>query len=120
MGLMVLVPILTVALLGCCGIVAGLRPSRHDPPTRLVTVLILDSAPVALALCTLFGDEWFAQLRQAFDSDGFVVAGALALVAVSGAVLLVPAWGYALGRALNYARFRARVRLAKSRVSPPL
>jgi hypothetical protein len=119
MGLIILVLILTVALLGSCGFVAGLRPSRHDPPTRLVAVLILYSIPVALAVCILFRDQWFAQFRRAFDPEGFVVAGALALVALSGAVVLVPAWGCALGRTLNYVRFRTGVRLTNRRVSPP-
>jgi hypothetical protein len=51
MGLIILVLVLTVALLGSCGFVAGLRPSRHDPPTRLVAVLILYSVPIVLAVC---------------------------------------------------------------------
>ena len=120
MGLIMLVLFLTFTLLGSCGFVAGLRPARHDPPTRLVAVLILYSAPVVLAVCIELSGQWFAQLRRAFDPEGFVLATTLALVAAGGTVVLVPAWGYALGRTLIYARFRARTRLSKSRVSPPL
>jgi cation transporter-like permease len=120
MGLILLVLILTVALLGFCGFVAGLRPSRHDPPTRLVAVLILYSVPVALAIYIPFSDQWFARLRLAFDPKGLAIAAVLSLVDIVGVVALVPAWGYALGRTLTYARLRTGARLAKSRGSPPL
>lgn len=72
--MIMLVLVLTVALLGSCGFVAGLRPSRHDPPTRLVAVLILYSVPVGLAVCIELSGQWFAQLRRAFDPEGLVLA----------------------------------------------
>ena len=95
---------LVVALLATCGFVAGLRPSRKHAPTRLIRVLGLFSLPWVLAVSTLLSDGWMTSLRRRFDPDGFALAIGLALVTAGGFVILVPAWGYAMGRIVNWAR----------------
>ena len=103
---------LVVVLLGACGVVAGLRPSRHDLPTRLFMTLAFYSALVGLALFILFHDDWMALLRGRFDPEGLALGFVLGLVSVGGILFLGPAWGYAIGRTLNWAR--APVRRSKN------
>jgi hypothetical protein len=99
---------LVVILLGACGVVAGLRPSRHDRPTRLLMTLAFYSALVGLALFILFRDDWMAWLRERFDPEGLALGFVLGLVSVGGILFLGPAWGYAIGRTLNWARAPVR------------
>jgi hypothetical protein len=61
---------LVMMILGACGFIVGQRPSRSDPPVRLVGVLILYSLPVILAVCVQLRDDWMARLRGWFDPKG--------------------------------------------------
>ena len=97
---------LLVVLLGACGFVAGLRPSRRDRPDRLLAILALYSTPVGLAACVLISDKWMARLREWLDPKGLALMISFAIVAVVGSVVLTPAWGYAMGRTLSWARSR--------------
>jgi hypothetical protein len=99
---------LVVVQLGACGVVAGLRPSRHDRPTRLLMTLALYSALVGLALFIFFRGDWMAWLRERFDPEGLALGFVVGLVSVGGILFLGPAWGYAIGRTLNWARAPVR------------
>ena len=59
---------LVLVLLGACGFIVGLRPSRHDQPTRLPAILMLYTPHVGLAVYIMFSDDWMAQLRE-WDSS---------------------------------------------------
>jgi hypothetical protein len=89
--------------------IAGLRPTRHDRPTRLLAILLLYSAPVGAAGVILLSDAWMARLRGSFDPEGITLAFTLGIVSVGGAVVLIPAWGYAMGRTFNWARSEENV-----------
>jgi hypothetical protein len=91
-------------LLWTPGFILGLRPSRHDRPTRMLVVLTLWSLPVLMAGWAFFADKkMFAWLQwAASDSEGLAVAVVLELVFLAGSVALLPAWGYAIGRTVNW------------------
>jgi hypothetical protein len=96
--------LLVAVLFGLSGFVLGLRPTRHDRPTRFLVALGLCSVPVGLAACILLSDDWMAKLRGWIDPMGFALNMILSLVSVGGAVALIPLWGYAIGRTTNWAR----------------
>jgi hypothetical protein len=95
-------------LLWTCGFIFGIRPSRHDLPTRMLAVLALYSAPVFMAGWVLTDKDRFAWLQRAVsDSEGLAVAVVLELVFLGGTVVLLPGWGYAIGRTVRWRRWRA-------------
>ncbi len=102
-------------LLWAPGFIFGLRPTRHDRPTRMLAVLALWSLPVFLAGWVLIDRDWLVWLqRAASDSEGLAVAVVLELVFAGGSVVLLPVWGYAIGRTVNWCRWRG----AQTRISP--
>jgi hypothetical protein len=94
-------------LLWTSAFILGLRPSRHDRPTRMLVVLALWSIPVFMAGWGLASEKTLAWFRWALsDSEGLAVAVMLELTLLAGIVLLLPAWGYAIGRTVNWCRWR--------------
>ena len=92
-------------LLVAPGFIFGLRPTRHDRPTRMLAVLALWSLPVFLAGWVLINRDCLVWLQlAASDSEGLAVAVVLELVFVGGSVVLLPVWGYAIGRTVNWCR----------------
>jgi hypothetical protein len=109
----VLEAILFVSMvLWTAGFVFGLRPSRQFPPTRMLIVLLVWSLPVLMAGWVIFDSNCFAWARWLLDDrEGIAVAVIAELMIVVGTVLLLPAWGYAIGRTVNWFRSSARSRL---------
>ncbi len=105
-------------LLWAPAFILGMRPSRHDRPTRMLVVLTLCSLPVLMAGWAFFADKnLFAWLQwAASDAEGLAVAMVLELVFLAGSVALLPAWGYAIGRTVNWHRWRA-AQAGRGRVS---
>jgi hypothetical protein len=106
--------IIAPVLFGVWSFAVGLRPSRHDFPTRLLAIVGLYSVPVGLATCALVRDEWTHRLKDWFDPEGFLLTFVLAIVSFGGVIALLPAWGYALGRTVNWARSGQGSRSASS------
>jgi hypothetical protein len=89
------------------GFILGLRPARHDRPTRMLAVLVLYSVPVSVAGYAMIDKTLFAWLQRAVsDSEGLAVAVVLELVFIGGSLVFMPVWGYAIGRTVNWRRRR--------------
>jgi hypothetical protein len=99
--------------------ILGLRPSRHDRPTRMLVVLTLWSIPVLMAGWALADEKMLARFRWALsDSEGLAVAVMLGLALLGGTVLLLPAWGYAIGRTVNWCRWRTAQAVGRGSRAP--
>ncbi len=96
-------------LLWAPAFIFGLRPSRHDRPSRMLVVLTLWSLPVLMAgWAFITGKNPLAWIPWAEpDSEGLIVAVVLELVLMGGSIALLPAWGYAIGRTVNSHRWHS-------------
>jgi hypothetical protein len=98
--------VVTLVILALCGYAVGVRPGVRVPPARPSVWLITFSVILFLATWALASDGWIPRLK-AWGIDDLDMIGlhvVFALISVAGSVLLLPAWGYVIGRAVRTPR----------------
>jgi hypothetical protein len=105
---MILFPVLlAAAVLSTFGFAAGFHPGRRCRITRMVLGLVPPSICVGLAIATLVSPAWVSKLetRGIIDARDPLAAYVFSeIVAVAGAFVLGPAWGWTIARIVTGTR----------------
>ncbi len=110
--------VVTLVILTLSGFTVGVRPRTHSHPTRSSAWLITSSVIVLLATWVLVSKGCIPLLKAwgMVDLDLIALHFVLGLVAVCGSALLLPTWGYVIGRTITRSRMRSGGKLQSTGV----
>ena len=102
--------VLALGILALLGFAVGVRPQAHNRPVRRLAPLAAFSVIVLLAMWAVVSEGGIRWLRASGvdDLEMIGVQLVLSLVFVAGIFVLLPAWGYVIGRTVSRRRIKGR------------
>jgi hypothetical protein len=95
--------VLIVGIITLLGFAVGVRPRRQVQAVRFWAVLTTFSVLDVVATSVLVSEGWFRLLNSwgVDEIDMIGVYAIVALISLAGSLVLLPAWGYVIGRTVS-------------------